>query len=149
KTDSLINVIDSGGKNEGSDTLNVYGTAQDDEFLLRAGAGDGALAFIALLNSDDKKSAVDQPVERVNYDEHLEHIHLDAGAGNDSVYIDDTRAQLSIDGGPGNDFFQIGQLYQTARTPALAGLAQPDIFTTLETTKGWLSNGVSQPTTIN
>jgi RTX calcium-binding nonapeptide repeat (4 copies) len=148
-TASLVNVSDSGATGDGSDSLNVYGTAQADQFLLRAGAGQGALAFIALLNADASKTAVEQPVERVNYDANLEHIHLDAGAGNDSVYVDDTRAQLTIDGGAGDDFFQIGQLYQTARTPALAGLAEPDIFTTIETTKGWLSNGVSEPTTIN
>ena len=35
----------------------------------------------------------------------------------DEFYIDDTRAVITIDGGAGEDFFQIGQLYKSRRTP--------------------------------
>src|SRR5262249_13035539 len=67
----------------------------------------------------------------------------------DKVYVDDTRAILTIDGGAGDDFFQIGQLYQTRRTAQLAGVGDGDAFATIQTTKGWLSNGVSFQLTVN
>ena len=35
------------------------------------------------------------------------------------------------------------------RTPALAGIAPEDVFATIDTTQGWLSNGISKPMTIN
>ena len=63
--------------------------------------------------------------------------------------MDDTRASITVNGDQGNDFFQIGQLFRSRRTPALAGVAPEDVFATIETTQGWLSNGISKPMTIN
>src|SRR5260370_37500024 len=51
--------------------------------------------------------------------------------------------------GEGNDLIQIGQLYQSRRTPDLAGVGPQDVFATIQTTQGWLSNGVSKPMTVN
>jgi hypothetical protein len=61
--------------------------------------------------------------------------------------IDDTRVNIKIYGGAGDDFFQIGQLYKSQRTPA-AGVPNADVFATLETTRGFLSNGISAPMQI-
>ena len=141
-TASLVNVFDSGTANDGSDDLTVTGTELPDLFLLRAAAAQTGLAFIALLNQGSA-------VERVNYNVNLETITVNSLGGDDKFYIDDTRASITINAGDGNDFFQIGQLYQTERTTEQAGVAPGDVFATIETTKGWLSNGVSAPITIN
>src|SRR5262249_27439067 len=58
-------------------------------------------------------------------------------------------AAITINGGAGQDFFQIGQLYRSRRTPELANVLPEDVFATIETTRGWLSNGISKPMTIN
>ena len=76
-------------------------------------------------------------------------ITVNGGNGDDQFYIDDTRAPITVNGDEGNDFFQIGQLYRSRRTPQLAGVAVDDVFATIDTTQGWLSNGVSFPMTIN
>jgi len=146
-TASLVNVFDTGAV--GFDTMTVFGTEVSDLFLLRAGASESALAFIALLNEDTGKLPEDQPIERINYNTHLEKITVEGRAGDDDFYVDDTRAVITINAGDGNDFFQVGQLYKTRRTDALAGVVPEDVFATIETTRGWLSNGISVPMTIN
>ncbi|MGP0628314.1 LEPR-XLL domain-containing protein [Nitrospina sp. 32_T5] len=139
-TDSLIHVFDSGLA--GTDVLEVTGTENPDRFLLRAAAAESGLAFIALMNTDPN-------VERINYNTNLEVITIDSLAGEDEFYIDDTRAAITINSGADNDFFQVGQLYKSRRTPELAGVAQEDVFATIETTRGFLSNGISNDMTIN
>jgi len=150
RTASLINVFDSGGLSDGSDSLTVNGTDYPDVFLLRAATADNGLAFIALINGPTPltPSATD-PVERVNYNQALESITVNGGNGDDSFFMDDTRAKMTINGDQGNDFFQVGQLYKSRRTPQLAGIAPEDVFATIDTTQGWLSNGISKPMTIN
>ncbi len=150
RTNSLINVFDTGKKTEGSDALTVTGTDYPDIFLLRASTADNGLAFIALINGPTPLTPLaTDPVERVNYTSNLESITIDGGNGDDQFYIDDTRARITINGDQGNDFFQIGQLYKSRRTPDLAGIAPEDVFATIDTTQGWLSNGISKPMTIN
>jgi Ca2+-binding RTX toxin-like protein len=150
-TDSLVNVFDTGAS--GTDQLITYGTDETftpDTFLLRASTSDKGLAFIALINAPDPFAVQPgDPIERVNYNENLELITVEGREGDDSFYIDDTRAQIVINAGQGNDFFQVGQLYQSRRTPELAGVAPEDVFATIETTRGWLSNGISDQMTIN
>ena len=147
-TDSLINTFDSGA--EGFDQLTVYGSddlVETDLFLLRASTAENGLAFIAKINTDDL-SQPNFPIERVNYDVNLEQMIVEARDGDDEFYIDDTRAAITINAGEGNDFFQVGQLYETRRTTALAGVTEADVFATIETTRGFLSNGVSDPMSI-
>src|SRR5262249_53224582 len=155
-TDSLINVFDSGTSDfttpaaTDADTLTVNGTDNPDVFLLRAATADDGLAFVALINAPQPHAvAAGDPVERVNYTRNLETITAEGRAGNDEFYIDDTRAIITINGGAGEDFFQVGQLYQSRRTPELAGVLPEDVFATIETTRGWLSAGISEPMTIN
>ena len=147
-TNSLVNVFDSGGG--AGDSLTVNGTDYADVFLLRSATADDGLAFIALINGPTPLTpSPGDPVERVNYNAALESIIVNGGNGDDQFYVDDTRASITINGDEGNDFFQIGQLYKSRRTPALAGIAPEDVFATIDTTQGWLSNGISDPMTIN
>src|SRR5262249_31692599 len=146
-TNSLINVFDSG--TSAGDVLNMFGTPVDDTFLLRAAAAANGLAFVAMLN-------LAANVERVNYDTNLDQINLEGALGGDQFFIDDTRAVINIFGDfadpnstlGGDDFFQVGQLYQSQRDHQ-AGIDFADQFSTLQTTKGWLSNGITQAMTIH
>ena len=164
-TNSLVNVFDSGTEalnslevplgpaTTDSDKLTVYGTNntfKPDVFLLRASTSERGLAFIAMINAADPHHVLDgDPVERVNYNVRLEQIVVEGRAGDDEFYVDDTRAIITINAGLGNDFIQVGQLYNSRRTPALSGVTDKDVFATIETTRGWLSNGISNPMTIN
>src|SRR5206468_6559584 len=98
-----------------------------------------------------------QNVERVNYDTAINGRLIVYGqAGNDYFAVDDNSAITTLDGGLGNDTFQIGQIYGTKRdsldytgTPAGntsgGSLKSYDVFGTVATTRGWVSAGTSQP----
>ena len=91
-------------------------------------------------------------VERVNYDNALERILVLGGFGDDRFAVDDTAAEVTIDGGIGDDFFQVGQIFRSQRTAADANVSVTpfdDEFATIETTRGFLSNGISEAMTIN
>jgi len=132
---SLINVFDTGAG--GSDTLTVHGTdtipADDtevgDQFLLRH-------SFVALLGDDDL-------VERINYNVNIEGgLFVFGHGGHDRFAVDDNASITVLDGGDGNDTFQVGQMFRSPRDAA-AGVAPGDEFDTVETTRGYLSNGAS------
>jgi len=139
KTDSLITVLDSGDR-RGTDLMVVTGTALDDQFLLRANT-DGSLAFVAMLNSDSR-------VERINYTG-LERIVVNGGAGHDDFAVDDTAAEVTLNGESGNDTFQVGQLFRSERSEEYANVSVDDVFATIQTTRGFLSDGIGAPMTIN
>jgi Ca2+-binding RTX toxin-like protein len=146
EVNSQINLFDSGSQEDAtSDRAIILGTEDNDLFLLRAAVADDGLAFIALL----KPALADQVqhVERVNYNGNLDDISLFGLDGDDRFGIDDVRVNMKIYGGDGEDFFQIGQLYKSQRMPA-AGVRNADVFATLETTRGFLSNGISSPVSI-
>jgi hypothetical protein len=154
-TDSLINVFDTGDILTDNDSLTIWGVDSDAEgaedlMLARAAADLQGLAFVARLNQEvfDDGDPSNDPVERINYNNHITAITVNLGAGDDEMYFDDTRAIFTVNAGDGDDFFQIGQLYKTRRTEA-ANVKVEDIYTTIETTRGWLSNGTSNPVTIN
>ena len=147
-TSSLVNVYDSG--TSGGDSLTVNGTDNADVFLMRAQTSADGSAFVALINGPTPLTpSPGDPYERVNYNGALESITINGGNGDDQFYIDDTRSSITVNGDEGNDFFQVGQLYKSRRTPQLAGVAPGDVFATIDTTQGWLSNGISKPMTIN
>ena len=55
-------------------------------------------------------------VQRINYDRALNgRITVYGQGGNDAFYVDDTQATMTLDGGAGNDTFQIGQIFGTKR----------------------------------
>ncbi|HEX4526566.1 MAG TPA: hypothetical protein VH108_07475, partial [Gaiellaceae bacterium] len=115
-----------------------------------------------------------QNYERINYDAAINgRLIVNGLGGNDAFFSDDNSAVTTLDGGVGNDNFQIGQIYGLSRdsftfgssstpncSPRLGGpnpadpltydtscgsLNPEDIFGTVATTRGWLSRGVSQP----
>jgi len=123
--------------------MKVFGTMYDDEFLLRASSSITGLAFVALINEDPN-------VERVNYWK-LERIRISGSFGDDYFAVDDTHAEVTIEGNEGEDRFQVGQLYRSPRDGGayeFNHIETEDIYFTIETTVGWLSNGISKPMTI-
>ena len=156
----VINVLDTGAKDDGVDELTIQGTDEsDDIFLLRGmsfipGEASDSPAFVALLHGDVTQartpsanpSVRPQDVQRINYDANLNGRLVVLGLeGNDVFAADDNSAITSLDGGAGNDQFFIGQLYGSQRDVIMGGLAPSDVFDTLATTRGYVSPGVSFP----
>ena len=85
-------------------------------------------------------------VERINYDSALNgRLSVETGLGNDVFVADDTSVTITLDGGAGDDQFQIGQIFGTRRTTA-ANIAAADVFPKMvATTRGYLSPGISAP----
>ncbi|MCG8559790.1 MAG: calcium-binding protein [Hyphomicrobiales bacterium] len=158
--DYIVNVLDTGARDDGSDTLDIFGKDGDDDiFLLRRstslpGFPDAdAPGYVALIYgtldqataSSEDAAVRPQELARINYDSHLNgRLSVFGGGGNDYFATDDTSAIITLDGGEGDDSFQIGQIYGSARD-AGANLAAEDRFETLETTQGFLSRGISMP----
>jgi Ca2+-binding RTX toxin-like protein len=152
----IINALDTGASSDGVDVLSIYGDdATDDIFLLRAMtaiAGLGGInevanrpAFVGLLHGTvaQVQAGEYEAVERINYDAAINgRLEVYGLGGNDSFATDDNSAITTLDGGKGDDSFQIGQLYGTQRNAA-AGVSANDIFATVATTRGWLSAGNS------
>ncbi|MDH5206306.1 MAG: hypothetical protein OEW36_11660, partial [Hylemonella sp.] len=152
--DYLVNVLDTGAKNDGNDTLEVEGSEGADVFLLRrVGAiTEGAStpidahtpAFVALMRGtvDEIRNQTYAELERVNYDENINARLIVRGhAGDDTFAVDDNAALTTLDAGAGDDTVQIGQMYGDVRT--LGNVAAGDEFATVETTSGYLSRGNS------
>ena len=134
KANSRIIVLDT-GSSVGTDIFTVTGTINSDNILLRANT-DGASAFVALINDN-------QNAERIDYTG-VERIVINGSFGDDHFISDDTAAEVTINGEEGNDTFQIGQIFRSARTSDLANIAIGDELATVETTRGFLSNGISR-----
>ncbi|MCU0918723.1 MAG: hypothetical protein MUF16_00045, partial [Burkholderiaceae bacterium] len=165
----LINVLDTGAKNDGKDTLAIYGRdsaanaeggASDDLFLLRGmsdivAEADESPGFVALLHGtveQARQAAGDAgynrsaEVQRINYDINLNgRVTVYGQGGNDHFAVDDNAAITTLDGGKGSDNFQIGQLFGEQRNETLGRLVQGDEFATIGTTRGYLSRGTSMP----
>ena len=104
--------------------------------------------------------AGDRNIERINYNG-----NINAGAtinllsGDDEMVIDDAAVVLQVSGGIGDDKFQVGQLFDTLRVgPATdmtgdvsgtTGLSDEDAYATIATTRGFLSNGISESALID
>ena len=104
--------------------------------------------FVALINNGGAN------VERFNY-RNMEGITVNTLSGDDYVVFDDVLAPTTVNLGIGVDRVQVGQVFRSERVkdfdggPLITGITAEDVFTTLEITRGWLSNGVSEATTIN
>ena len=144
-TDYLINVFDTGTGLTDTDVIIVNGTVAADSFLLRASehAYPAGVAFVASLHGDPVST-----VERISYNKNIEHLTLNTGDSADTITLDDNWADTTIDGGAGNDIFQVGQMFKSERDAANANIAPDDEFETVLTTRGYLSNGVSYDTVI-
>ncbi len=161
--DYIINVFDTGAKDDGYDTLTVEGTADDDIFLLRqvealtqgvsAPVTEDSPAFVALLHGtlDQVRNLATQrqDVERINYNENINSRLIVRGfEGEDYFAVDDNSAITTLDGGAGDDRFQVGQIYGSPRISLpedghAASVADGDAFATIETTAGFLSRGAT------
>jgi Ca2+-binding RTX toxin-like protein len=137
----VVHVQDSGGGHV--DTLTVNGTDQADNFLLRANSGHTS-GFVAALHGVPVAL-----VERINYDTTIGFLVVNMAGGNDSATLDDNLAPTTINGGQGNDHFQVGQIFNSLRDFAHAKVASGDEFATTQTTRGYLSNGISYPSTLH
>jgi Ca2+-binding RTX toxin-like protein len=153
--DYVVNVLDTGAKDDGIDTLTINGTDDPDVFLLRRvnyiPGYDYAQtpAFVALLHGtiDEVRKQVRPDVERINYDENINARLTVNGLGGDDWFISDDNATITtLDGGEGDDYFQIGQIFGEQRI--FDYVAEGDQFDTIRTTRGYLSNGISFPTVV-
>ena len=142
---SLINAFDSGAPDDGADTLTINGTPHADLFLMRASKTGPRTAFVALLNGAEPYTLY----ERVNYDENIDGgLTVNGLEDDDRFMVDDNAARTTLNGGTGDDEFQFAQVYETRRNGG-AGVTAGDVFATIETTRGFLSNGVTFDTTAN
>ncbi len=147
--DGIISAHDSGDSSTQRDIMRVKGTLFDDIFLLRKSSSSTGLSFVALLN--------DAPyAERINYWSvdgglGLERMLISGLLGNDHFASDDVGTDTTLEGNEGEDTFQVGQLYHSPRDVCayLYNHVEPeDVFATIQTTVGWLSDGINQPMTI-
>ena len=157
----VVNVLDTGGKDDGVDELLVLGAdsqsvagVYDDLFLLRGMSSipdeaSESPAFVAALHASTLAQAQagtgPGDVERVNYDANLNgRLIVEGRGGNDYFAVDDNSVITTLDGGAGDDGFQVGQIFGTQRD-ASANIASTDVFGTVATTRGYLSRGTSAP----
>ncbi|MEO6494544.1 MAG: hypothetical protein ABIP99_17070 [Ilumatobacteraceae bacterium] len=116
--------------------------------LAGSGAADGGVGLYRDRIAGNEPSAL---VQRINYDTALNgRITVFGEGGNDAFFVDDTTATITLDGGAGNDSFQIGQIFGTQRdgqqAPDGGALLAADTFPSLvPTTRGWLSPGAHAP----
>ena len=156
---SEINVLDKSNGDDGVDSMKVFGTDEVDYMLFRPRKvtvedADGKTievpaGTIAAIEVDDRGNpVVGGRVERLNYDSDVNGgFTVHGRKGDDWFIIDDNEAALTIYGDAGNDTFQVGQLFKSPRD-SRAGLAPVDHFETTLTTQGYLSNGISFPSSL-
>jgi hypothetical protein len=137
--DYVVSVTDT-GLTVDADQLIINGLASSDTFLVRE-------YFVALLHGSSTSGFTDNKVERINYDGSINsRLTLNGLGDNDSFFSDDNSTITTLDGGAGDDRFQIGQLFGADRTSPF--VAQGDEIETTETTLGLLSGGNSLPMVV-
>ncbi len=175
----VINVLDTGAPDDGADELYIFGydspdngvdpsspTGEkfpvDDIFLLRAARflpnetadKPGYVAILhgslapyrdTLVGNEDSVK-----VQRINYDRGVNgRLTVYGMGGNDAFFSDDTTVIVRLDGGAGDDIFQIGQIFGLKRDQAEGRLLEQDVFPNLiPTTRGWLSPGIGEPMVV-
>src|SRR5262249_61077332 len=111
--------------------------------FLAARPGAESPAFVALLHgtlAQAQAHTLDPHVERINYDVNLNGRLIVSGLGGDDYFAsDDNSAITTLDGGAGNDTFQIGQIFGSTRTPS--DVAAEDQFDTIDATRRFLTRG--------
>jgi hypothetical protein len=111
----------------------------------------GSLAQVAPNPNGGFVAATAAAVELVNYDSGVSALNVIGEGGNDYFAVDDNAAITTLDAGPGDGTFQIGQLYGLARSASSSQgkISAADAFAgaTEATTAGWLSRGNTSPLT--
>ena len=149
---NYANITDSGTDASELDSLTIEGTEYDDTLLMRMNK-DGSLGFVTLLLDEglSKGDIGNENIERINFTSGIDIVNLNANGGNDKIFVDGTAKITNIDGGAGNDEFQIGQLYNSERkSDSNQSIVADDEFNTIRTTdEKWLSDGVSKESVLN
>ena len=153
---ATINVNDLGGSNDpGVDNLIVYGTNNEDFFLFRAYLNDQGQIDDGMISAyevdADGMLIEDGYFERINYDRQINgNITLYGRSGDDTFVFDDTLSSITVYGDAGADRFQVGQVFKSPRDAnnPFNGLSADETFETTQTTRGYLSNGVSESATM-
>ena len=112
-------------KDDGRDKLTINGTTSGNTFLLRRN-------FVSILDSS-------KYTERINYASNIELLEIYGGGGSNKFYLDDNSSVTRIYGGDYGNLFQIGQMY---------GSDNREGVSTAQTTRGYLSQGISHETFI-
>src|SRR5262249_9305569 len=136
----------------GVDQLRIYGTPHDDFFLFRANKTLGIGVVAAIQVDANRQPVPGGAVEKVEYDDSIEGgIQVYGRDGNDTFVFDDTIGPVFAYGDAGDDTFQIGQVYASARDASNPsnGLSPEDFFETTQVTRGFLSNGISFPAVLH
>ncbi|MBT5600415.1 MAG: hypothetical protein HOJ62_17495, partial [Planctomycetaceae bacterium] len=153
---ATINVYDGSNLIDlGIDKLTLFGTNADEFFLLRAYRDDVlniASGMVLAYQVDESLNPTDNSkIERVNYDDNIEgSIAIHGREGDDTFILDDNLLATTIYGDAGNDTFQIAQVFKSPRDEInpYHGLNVTEYLETLQTTRGFLTNGISQNTSI-
>ncbi|MCW2999090.1 MAG: type secretion target repeat protein, partial [Solirubrobacterales bacterium] len=172
-TDYIVKVHDTGDPGNGADVLTINGTDAADVYLIRANYdAPGSPAFVARMQPSHPDATVFDPTfeatyERVDYDRTINVVRVNGGQGKDRFYSDDTSAIMTLDGGADDDYFQFGQLFGAPRTSdaiswmadqdgnhvdelltSLGTVAPTDELKTTQTTRGFLTRGISFPAVV-
>ena len=119
------------------DYLTINGTTGIDKISIRK-------YFIAMINYEsDSNNDGQYDIERIDYNESIENIYINTLEGDDRIIADDSSTYICIDGGEGDDFFQVGQIFKSPRE-ANANIRPGDEIATLETTRGFVTPGISK-----
>ncbi len=139
--DAIVNVMESGTTSQGTDKLTVHGTAGGDQFLLRSN-------FVGVL-SGGIAGAGYAVAERVNFNGAAVEggLTVNGRGGDDAYAIDDTGVATTVDGGAGDDTFQVGQMFEADRRPP--HVATADATDTTLTTVGYVTVGNSHALTAH
>ena len=149
--DTTIHLTDDTLDVDGTDQLNLYCADFACNLLSREN-------FVA--NLHDLESLNTSTVERIDilrdedgdgWQPHvsIQSLFVDLNDGENSMFFDDTMAQMQVYGGKDADSFYVGQLYNSPRDEINGNVQVSDPISTTETTKGYLSDGNSHPITIN
>ena len=148
---ATVDIQDTGSSmDNSSDRVRIYGNDDENLFLFRANQASGR-GVVASYEVDDALLPVAGGfLERVNYNRSIENIEVDGRGGDDTFVFDDTISGITVLGGTGDDTFQLGQVFESARNGLNPsnGLDPLDYFETTQTTRGFLSNGVSETATL-
>ncbi|UWQ93699.1 hypothetical protein K3727_21740 (plasmid) [Rhodobacteraceae bacterium M382] len=170
--DYVINVLDTGARNDGTDTLAITGSDGADLFLMREitsieNRTSDRPSFVTLLHADadgtdvSLDNAIDQAqttsdrpadVQRVNYDRAVNgRLSVFGLGGSDLFAVDGNSTITTLDAGPGADRFQIGQFHGVldADTPEgatfhLGAVPGDEPSNIIRTTRGYITAGPSQ-----
>ena len=150
---NYANITDTGNGEFDTDTLTIEGTEYNDNLLMRMNK-DRSLGFVALLPDRNlgQNEVGNRNIERVNFTKGIEVVNLNANGGDDKIYVDGTAKTTNIDGGAGDDSFQIGQFYNSSReSSGNQGIKKDDEFNTTQTLGNdkFLSDGVTKDTSLN